>query len=400
MLLETASVLKDINRGDSEWKEYHALKSKTVCLGRDILSNYDSHRLYLDQQGITKEKLEIGVGLKHRPLSNVELNAKNTVALYAKASRETREMFNAMKKEVFTISQHAYYGKYCEMRGARNDLAKEILSNKALHRKFIREASRGSFVSFRAMENQVNYGNAIKEEHIKTQEISQSRDPQQISNLGQLAELIKNTAIKHKRIPDTFEKLRIPLNEIYIKHQESSLYKIALDAHRERRGYGLYVNSSMLKAYLHSKGIELPDHRQMSEYASMLVQQEVDSQKLKEVSIDLLNCCIKRSVCLIALKNANGSEFSAQRVNELHYKSAILSKEIKNEDMHLLGNKEFMEKANNIIIAEKSTNGLSTKNVEQLMSLNVRSIHNANEREMIQSKEHIKQHSKDLEISM
>jgi hypothetical protein len=33
---------------------------------------------------ITREKLEIGVGVRKRPLSKVELNAKNRVAMYAK----------------------------------------------------------------------------------------------------------------------------------------------------------------------------------------------------------------------------------------------------------------------------------------------------------------------------
>jgi hypothetical protein len=127
MLLETVSVLKDINCGEVEWKEYYELNSKRVSLGREILSNYDVHRLYLNQLGITREKLEIGVGVRKHPLSKVELNAKNRIAMYAKASCETRQMFNTMKKEVFNVTQHDSYSKYSEMRGARNELAKEIL---------------------------------------------------------------------------------------------------------------------------------------------------------------------------------------------------------------------------------------------------------------------------------
>jgi transposase-like protein len=99
-LLETASVLMDINRGEAGWKEYHALKSSSIALGKEILSNYESHKIYMDQLGITKEKLEINVGLKHRPLSNVELNAKNTVALYAKTAAAAREF---LLKNIFHL---------------------------------------------------------------------------------------------------------------------------------------------------------------------------------------------------------------------------------------------------------------------------------------------------------
>jgi hypothetical protein len=57
-------------------------------LGREIAANYESHKLYLNQIGITKERLEISVGLKQRPLTNVEIAAKNTVEIYAKSSSE------------------------------------------------------------------------------------------------------------------------------------------------------------------------------------------------------------------------------------------------------------------------------------------------------------------------
>jgi hypothetical protein len=161
-LLETASVLKDINKGEADWKEYHAIKSNSIGLGKEILSNYNSHKLYLDQLGITKEKLEIGVGLKSCPLSNVELNAKNTVALYAKTADEARSMFSEMKKDHFNVCKHQNYEKYTQIRDLRNDLAKEILSNYPLHREFVRETSRDFFISKKSMENQVNYAEKMK----------------------------------------------------------------------------------------------------------------------------------------------------------------------------------------------------------------------------------------------
>lgn len=158
LLLETAAVLREISRGEADWKEYHELKENSTKLGKEILDNYESHKLYLNQLGITREKLEIGVGLRQRPLTKVELNAKETVALYAKVAQETREMFKVMKSEKFNVTKHESYEKYCKIREIRNNLAKEILGNYPLHREFVNQMSREFFISKKTMEKQVAYG--------------------------------------------------------------------------------------------------------------------------------------------------------------------------------------------------------------------------------------------------
>ena len=93
------------------------------------MDNFESHKLYLRQRGMTREKLEIQCGLRSRPLSMVEKNAQTTVELYVKSSAETRNLFETMKAETFNIKNHENYAKYCEIRSLRNDLAKEILAN-------------------------------------------------------------------------------------------------------------------------------------------------------------------------------------------------------------------------------------------------------------------------------
>ncbi len=74
--LETVSVLRDIRNDEAKWKEYNVLKSKKLEIEEGILGNYDSHKLYLDQLGIAKEKLEISVGLKHRPMTKLNWRQK------------------------------------------------------------------------------------------------------------------------------------------------------------------------------------------------------------------------------------------------------------------------------------------------------------------------------------
>ena len=65
----------------ADWKEYGELKNHANELGSEIYKKYDDHKLYLDQMGITKEKLEIRLGLKQRPLTKTEQNAKDIVLL-------------------------------------------------------------------------------------------------------------------------------------------------------------------------------------------------------------------------------------------------------------------------------------------------------------------------------
>ncbi|MDR0753305.1 MAG: AAA family ATPase, partial [Holosporaceae bacterium] len=169
MLRETASVLKDINTGEATWSDYRELKENRDALGRKILQNYDAHKLYLNQIGITKEKLEIAVDVKQRPLSNVELNAK--------AASETRSLFRIMKEESFNITHHENYEKYTQIREGRNDLAREILSNYPLHREFVNQLSREYFISRKTMENQVAYAKKYHEQKKNVEKIdTQDKD--------------------------------------------------------------------------------------------------------------------------------------------------------------------------------------------------------------------------------
>jgi hypothetical protein len=160
-LIGMAQILQEASNQD--WKKYHELKNANMELGREIAQNYDSHKLYLNQIGITREKLEISVGLRQCPLTNVEMNAKNTVELYAKSSQESRELLKIMQNESLNITKHFKYSEYTQIREIRNDLAKEILANYPLHHEFVNEVSREYFISKKGMESQVAYAEQMKE---------------------------------------------------------------------------------------------------------------------------------------------------------------------------------------------------------------------------------------------
>ena len=195
-LTEMSKCLKDINKGIGNWAEYGEIKNYANELGNEIYKKYDDHKLYLDQMGITKEKLEIRLGLKQRPLTQVEQNAKETVKLYADVSEITRNMFKEMREEKFNITEHNDYQKYCEIRSIRNDLAQDILSNYSLHRPFINELSKEYFISKKSMENQVNYkGNydgKIKENGIDEKAKNHFVDPTEGMTREQIYQWAKN----------------------------------------------------------------------------------------------------------------------------------------------------------------------------------------------------------------
>ena len=66
--LERISVLKDINKGEATWEDYSKINERRTELGKEIAQDYANHKIYLDQQGLTLEKLEIQCKLKDRPL--------------------------------------------------------------------------------------------------------------------------------------------------------------------------------------------------------------------------------------------------------------------------------------------------------------------------------------------
>jgi len=360
--LEMASVLKDIHCGEATWKDYNALKAIRLEVEKEILVNYDASKLYLDQLGITKEKIEESAGLRQRPMTRVELNAKSTVALYAKASQETRAMYDCMRKECYNIKDHKDYEKYCEIRKIRNELAKEILYNRPLHREFVNEMSRECFISFKAMENQVSYAEKINPEKA----LSIVHD-----GIGKEAKFLRD--ISEIKTPDD-GRFIVNTSDFIKSEQNSSIYKLSLEAHRENEGYGLYVSNSMLDTYISSKGIEIEAKEYINEYASMLVQKIIDEQKLKEVSPKLMESCIKQAVCFETLKQATDQkELTHESVNILHSKAQTLSEKLGDDNIRVLNDKKLMKQANEVL-ACKEIQSLSENNVKQIIDSNAREL--------------------------
>jgi len=118
-------VLKD--RGDHDqpnWGLYNKIKTEQQTLAGEILSDFSSHQLYVQQAGMTKDMLEIKSGKRDRPLSLPEQHAEKTVELY---KTYTKLMDSGYGTDI--ISSERWY------------LGKEILKNYAIHRAFMNKHS-------------------------------------------------------------------------------------------------------------------------------------------------------------------------------------------------------------------------------------------------------------------
>jgi thymidine kinase len=433
-LMETASILKDINQGIGDWKDYREVKDQSLLLGKEILQNYENHKLYLDQLGITKERLEINLGLKQRPLSNVELNAKDTVALYAKTAEEARSLFRLMKKEGFNIAKHDRYDEYSRIREIRNDLAKEILSNYPLHREFVTTLSREYFISKKCMENQVNYGEAINIEKAQTKDREERLDRFYVSidsekqgpnswkeqitytekpeitlnnDLNNEKELIQ----KYVEFSSKLEKAKtVPIQINY--NWETVTDKI--NAYKNDPAYcEKPVNFAMVAAYscMHGIGKEIRFSGITDEYASMLVKKTMEQRGLSgEPSLEIIETAIKQALCFEALKLAqnNGSrELSLEKAKGLDITAELLSERLHHEDTHLLNSKELLLEANNALkVMDATVTPTDQADLEKLTGFNQKEVarieatmayKNASKSQELQP-EHVKPRCSEIEI--
>jgi nucleoside-triphosphatase THEP1 len=343
-LMEISETLKEIHTQRSTWKKYRELKTANIALGKEIAGNYDAHKLYLNQIGITKESLEISIGLRQRPLTNVELNAKNTVELYGRAARETREFFAAMKKEQFNVMKHRDYAEYSQIREIRNDLAREILSNWPLHREFVGQFAGEYFISRRTMEKQIRYAeslnrraNSVKQDFLQKLENAKENSPSNYKG-----ESVAYFMEIHRRERD--QALR---NQIY----------------SDNFGYAPHVSKSMVYAFGGKHNLNAEFHRGdlTCEYASMIVHGKMQESGLKEPTPEIINESIKEAVCFQALRRAKGEDLSGKEIPELSQRATILAKHITGENIHILTDKNLMKEAISAINPEKSGHGSENK---------------------------------------
>ena len=356
-LMETSKILKDINQGQGDWKEYREIKNYSIELGKEIYKDYENHKLYLDQIGITKEKLEIRLGIKNRPLSSVEINARDRVKLYAKTSEETRYLFKTMRKETFDITKHEKYGIYTDIREIRNDLAKEILANYPLHRTFIREFSREYYISKKTMENQISYEENVLNKNIEKSDTKTQGSIYSINAINEIKNIIDQN--KNERL------LKFDLIEVLRGNLKSDFkLKEVLDD----EGLGNYISKCTTSAFMLVCGIGANEERgnSITKYANAILE---NGQKDKEYNEQLnsftVKTVLKQAACFDALIEANnGRKLTKEEVNELFMKAQVISNQLNEKEIHLLNNEKVIKDLNEVKIGK--TNLIENESIKNI----------------------------------
>lgn len=337
--LERISVLKDISKGEATWADYSKINEKRTEIGKEIAGDYSNYKLYLEQQGLTLEKLEIQCKLKDHPLSNLEIEAKNRVEEYVQISKNAHDLLNSMQQESQNIVRHEKYAEYCKIREERNELAREILADNKSHREFVNEAAKDSFVSTESMEKQLDYAEKTQREFLEKID-------------GMAKEIEKGQY--YKSLPEVIERSRGKISPI--------TYQMNSEAHARRCGYGFQVNHTMVKDYIKHCKLDIPFNYEIAEHASMIADKyQTDSKE--PISADLANDCIKQALCYEALKESNRDLKTPWTEEQLQGKASALSQHIKEENIDVLNDKNLMQEALFKIDAN-SQNSQESQNVD------------------------------------
>lgn len=191
---------------EKSWSAYHTLKNEREVLGRQILFYWSEHCAYVEQAGLSQEALEIACGLKMRPRSTVEQQAYQVVQEYAQKAMEARRLWREIRHTHpgNHCHQHSKYPEFTEIREARNQLAKEITSNRPLYKEFIAQLGRDLGIGWKTLVNQANQ-QIFKREPAYTPPFKQAYEPK--------ASHAANLKSKDRQATPIYQQTQKPLSE-------------------------------------------------------------------------------------------------------------------------------------------------------------------------------------------
>ncbi len=125
------------------WKNYKVVESDRKSWASHILRDWDVHKDFVRQAGLTRESLEIAAGLKKRTLCRVEIEAQQVVEQYIAVSLEARELWRDIRKTHpgSRAKLHPEWSKFEDARDQRGVLANQIHLNPILHKPFLKETA-------------------------------------------------------------------------------------------------------------------------------------------------------------------------------------------------------------------------------------------------------------------
>lgn len=125
------------------WENYREVEADRKSWAKFILEDWESHKDFTRQAGLTRESLEIAAGFKKRSLSRVEIEAQQVVEQYIAVSLEARELWRDIRRTHpgSRAKLHPEWPKFEDARDQRGTLANQIHINPVLHRPFLKETA-------------------------------------------------------------------------------------------------------------------------------------------------------------------------------------------------------------------------------------------------------------------
>jgi ATP-dependent exoDNAse (exonuclease V) alpha subunit len=125
------------------WENYREVEADRKSWAKFILGDWEDHKDFARQAGLTKESLEIAAGLTKRTLSRVEREAQQTVEQYVEASLEARTLWRDIRRTHpgSRARLHPEWPKFEAARDQRGVIANLIHINPILHRPYLKETA-------------------------------------------------------------------------------------------------------------------------------------------------------------------------------------------------------------------------------------------------------------------
>lgn len=184
-------------------KELQVLTDTRKEYALEILRDLKDTRLYVMQEGLTIETIEVHAGVRERTLSRFEVEAVDRVEAYFKVSFEARMLYrksnNGNNLGIFSDEPSNSLNL---LRQERNSLAFEILENKELHRRFLRmetviDGKKTYYKTFRGVIYPSRLGSikAIEQQALRHAQNLKKQDPEQQKFLDLIESFRENMGI-------------------------------------------------------------------------------------------------------------------------------------------------------------------------------------------------------------
>lgn len=301
------TVLRNIDQGKASWNDYHKINNQKIDVGKKILENFENHKIYAEQQGLTEEKLKLQC---NQMISNNEY--KERAEKYINLESDSQNLLSTIKRETSEINDHYHYVEYCKLNSEKLDLVQTILQDFSKYRYVFKDLS----INKSMLEQQLNNAKATQKEFLERLDFQSNCAN---SEKATIAELIHNS-----------------INE------NIDLYKENSQEHKAQIGYCMLIDNSMVQNFIRTFDLKINFNSDIAEHASMLADSCIkNSQEL--INVEILGECLKKAICYEKLSEINeyyGIDLSKK---QLQAKAYALAEHLAEANLQILNDNDLLK---------------------------------------------------------